>query len=124
MKIPKVLFLPLLGTCVVAGMLLMVIFGGGPTENLGEAVEVSRDTLYIHDTTEIEVVVMDTIIEPSIKYVARHDTTRDTVYIEKLRHYEVEQTFTDSAHIKHVWDINEAWGSLNHQWDYSIHPHW
>ena len=119
MTIPKAFILPIIGLCLITGVIIGFVASKGPTEEIGEKiVKIDTVKVFVHDTLrEVDTV---TITKPEYKYRLREKT--DTVYIEKVREYATTNTFKDSAWVKHIWDINDKYDALNHRWDYRPPP--
>lgn len=109
------------GICFGIGVMAGWILAGDP--------EVTEEpmAIYIRDTVSVPtvdtLVVKDTIeSDPVVKYVPRR--VHDTIFIaEKIREYETEKTFEDSAWVKHTFGIRDLDDILSYnQWDYKAPP--
>jgi len=77
------------------------------------------DTVYVatHDTLHVS----DTLrIAP--KVITKTITMHDTVMVQKLQEYVVENRFEDSAWVRHTWTTDAALFVIGNRWDYLPAP--
>jgi len=108
------------GICFCLGIPVGWILAGDPD---------TTETVIERVTDTITVASVDTLIErdtihskPTIKYVPKQ--IHDTVFIaEKVREYDTEKTFEDSAHVKHSFGIRDIDDILAYNtWHYRPPP--
>jgi len=107
------------GFSFALGVAVGWILAGDPEVTETVIREYLLDTLITVDT----VVSIDTIhTAPTIKYVPKK--IHDTIFIaEKVREYETQKTFDDSAWVKHLFGIRDIDDILSYnRWDYRAAP--
>lgn len=107
----------------VIGFITAWVVGLGDPEINKTSVARGVDTLLV--ATQDTIVLRDTVnIKPKTVYRSRVVKKVDTIYaeLEKLKHYEVEKTFSDKAWVNHKFGINDYDVLRVSDWDYKAPP--
>jgi hypothetical protein len=94
----------------------------GVKQSIGHSIDTTK--IFVHDTTR----TVDTlhVVKPKIVYQTKiiKDGISDSLQaiIVKLKQYEADQTFNDSAYVKHVWMMSDDYLVRESRWEYRPGP--